>query len=153
MKNIIIAENIRSIYNVGSMFRTADGVGVEKIILVGYTATPVDRFGNKNMRLNKTALSSEDSVKWESHKTIEEAIGSVKNTHRIVSVEINKNSIPYTDIGYDKPTAFIFGNEVDGVSEKALSMSDKIIHIPMKGKKESLNVANTTSVILYNSIK
>ena len=152
-KPIIIAENIRSIYNVGALFRLADATDIEKIILVGITATPVNRFGTKNVRLQKTALGSEDTVSWKYVKTIEEALESIQKTYEIIAIEKTTGAKIYTDHTYTKPPAFIFGNEVDGVSKIGLSKSNTILDLPMLGDKESINVSSSAAVILYSYLE
>ena len=149
MEKVVLLENVRSIFNVGSIFRSADATGMDKIILVGYTATPIDKFGRKNERLNKTALGAEESMKWEHYKTINEVIEKYKD-YDIVAVEITNKSIDYKEHKQTKSTIYIFGNEVDGVEEETLKLANTHIHLPMKGKKNSLNVANTASVVMYN---
>ena len=147
----VVLDNIRSAYNVGSIFRTADGVGVEKIYLCGHTPTPIDRFGRKRKDISKVSLGAD--VKWEYRKDILPLINELKNEAvKVVSVEQDKRSIDYKDIKLKKNVAYIFGNEVNGLDKEVLSQSDLIVEIPMKGKKESLNVAVSVGIVLFNVV-
>jgi 23S rRNA (guanosine2251-2'-O)-methyltransferase len=149
----VVLDNVRSIHNVGSIFRTADCAGVSKIYICGVTPSPYDRFGRKRPAFHKVALGAEDFVPCEYFKSTELAIKSLKkNDTEVVGVEQADQSIDYRDFKPTKDTAFVFGAEVEGVSIEALKLCDKIIGIPMKGKKESLNVSVTAGVILFNAM-
>ena len=148
MQTHLILHNIRSAYNVGSAFRTADGAGVEKIHLCGYTPKP------PHAKLAKTALGATLFVDWEAHKTTEEAIDKLKKEgFAIYAVEnaIPNKRVNYKTENYPDKSAFIFGNEIEGISEQILLKCDKIIEIPMRGKKNSLNVATTIGIILFEA--
>lgn len=146
----VVLDNIRSAYNVGSIFRTAEGAGVEKIYLCGHTPTPIDRFGRKRKDISKVSLGAD--VKWEYRKDILPLINELKNEAvKVVSVEQDKRSIDYKNIKL-KNVAYIFGNEVNGLDKEVLSQSDLIVEIPMKGKKESLNVAVSVGIVLFNVV-
>ncbi len=148
---IVVLPDIRSAHNVGSIFRTADAVGVKKIYLIGHTPTPLDRFGRMRKDIAKVALGGEQSVSWEYFKTFDEALGVLrKENYKIVGVEQSKNSVPYTKIPHDEKTAFIFGNEVEGLSDEILKECDVIAEIRMAGKKESLNVSVTAGIVLFS---
>jgi 23S rRNA (guanosine2251-2'-O)-methyltransferase len=156
---IVILNNIRSSENVGSIFRTADAAGVSKIYLVGYTPAPTDKFGRKNTRLSKAALGAEEFVKWDKLKSLKSASLKVKKKgYKIIGVEQAKNSIYYRKIKTSRLStpvsglALVFGNEVEGLSKKELELCDLIAEIPMKGKKESLNVAVSAGIILFSLI-
>jgi tRNA G18 (ribose-2'-O)-methylase SpoU len=153
MKIYVILHNIRSVQNVGAIFRTADGAGVSKIFLTGYTPAPIDRFGRPRTALEKTALGATDSVPWE---VCEDATALISRLERegtqVVSVEQHAQAIPYTEHVLTHDTAFIFGNEVEGVPEALSLAADAIVHIPMHGKKESLNVGTTAGIILFHAI-
>lgn len=150
MKTILILENIRSVFNVGGIFRTADAAGVDHIYLVGYTPTPIDRFGRKRQDLHKAALGAEGTVPWTHVNSTKEAIDQLRlQEFTIISVEQDAKSISYKDIPTDQNIALIFGNEVDGVQQSTLEQSDLIVEIPMVGKKESLNVGVTVGIILF----
>lgn len=151
MKNtLVILENIRSANNVGSIFRIADATAVSKIILLGYTPKPIDRMGRVNEKITKTSLGAENSVKWESEKTIDDVLKKYKN-NTFIAVEQTKDSKNYKDVSFKNP-AYIFGNEVDGISEDILEKVSHKIEIPMLGKKESLNVSISAGIILYNNL-
>lgn len=142
----VILDNIRSAYNVGSAFRTCDGAGVEKIHICGISPKP------PHPRLSKTALGATMFVDWDYHKTTVKAIDQLKKEgFTIYAIE---NGVPntknYKDIKYAEKSAFVFGHETKGVNEQILEKCDKIVEIPMHGKKNSLNVATTIGVILFN---
>jgi 23S rRNA (guanosine2251-2'-O)-methyltransferase len=144
---VIILENIRSTFNVGSVFRTADGAGIDKIYLVGITPLPT------HPKIKKTALGAEEFVSWEYRKEINSLIEELKmNDYTIYSVEQSNNSIDYRDQKKHDKMAFIFGNELTGVEPTTMQRSDKILEIPMMGKKNSLNISTTVGIILYQYI-
>lgn len=145
----VILHDIRSVHNVGSIFRISDAIGVEKIYLTGYTPAPVDRFGKKRGDFSKVSLGSEYSVRWEQTE-IKKAITDLKEKgFFVVSVEQSKNSLDYKKVPTHKKTVFIFGNETDGIPNNILMVSDAISEIKMDGKKESLNVSVTAGVVLF----
>jgi len=150
---IIVLDNIRSLYNVGSIFRTADAVGVEKIYLCGITPEPIDRFGKVRPQLAKVALGAEKSVPWEYVKSTSRLINILKKNYKVFAVEQDKKSIPYFKANIKKSdfsrTVLVFGNEVDGISKDILKKVDKIIEIPMSGKKESLNVSVSAGIVMF----
>jgi len=147
---VVILYNIRSAYNVGSIFRTADAVGISKLYLVGYTATPIDRFGRAQKEIAKVALGAEQSVNWEHQEDIIACIEALKKEgFSIIGVEQDDNSIDYKDVEKSEKIAFVFGNEPDGLTQEVLSMCDSIAEITMHGTKESLNVAVSAGVALY----
>lgn len=139
--------------NVGSMFRTADAMGVSKLFLVGYTPAPTDRFGRKVTRLSKAALGAEDTVPWERVADCESLITQLKSDgYTVLSLEQDPRSVALTEYvrhPMTKETALIVGNEVEGVPKSALDLSDVILEIPMMGKKESLNVSVATGIALF----
>lgn len=148
----VVLENIRSAHNVGAIFRTADGAGVSKIYLVGHTPTPTDRFGRPNPKIAKTALGAEKTLPYEYFETITALITKLhEESVAVVVVEQHVRAVDYHTMSFPKPTAFIFGNEVDGVSDAACEAADAVVEIPMVGKKESLNVAVSAGIILFNS--
>ena len=147
---IVILDNIRSVHNVGSIFRTCDAAGVEKLYLCGTTPTPIDRFGRVRKDLAKVALGAERTVAWEYIADTKAAIVKCKTEGaRVIAVEQTDGAIDYTELSEGGPTAFVFGNEVDGVSEDVPSLCDATVEIPMHGGKESLNVAVTVGIILF----
>lgn len=145
MKIHIVLDNIRSVFNVGSIFRSADGAGsVEKIYLCGITSD-ID-----NPKLDKTALGATEMVDSEHYDTTEEALEELKKRNiPIYSVELTDDAENFQAIKYPNELAIVFGHEKNGVDESVLLHSDKRIMVPMRGKKESLNVANCASIILY----
>jgi len=148
---IIILENIRSAYNVGAIFRTADASGVTKIYLVGYTPTPIDRFGRVQPEIKKTSLGASEYIEWEHTDNVKSLIQELKKSEvTILAIEINKHSISLMSHEPVEKSAYILGNEVEGVSEEAQKLADKILHVPMMGKKESLNVSVTAGVVMYH---
>lgn len=154
MSIFVVLHNIRSAHNVGSIFRTADGAGVSKVILCGYTPTPTDRFGRIVKDIEKTSLGATESVPWERYDHTSECIETLKKERvRIVAVEQHERAVPYSDIAYQGDTAFVFGNEIEGVPESIIQMADDVVHIPMHGMKESLNVSVTAGVILFNALR
>lgn len=147
----IILHDIRSNYNVGSIFRTADAVGVAKIFLTGYTPVPVDRFDRINKELAKTALGAEKTVAWEQDKKVQKLFTYLKKEKVfLVAVEQSPRSINYKKIPSRKNIAFIFGNEVHGLSPSILKQCDCIAEIPMYGSKESLNVSVAVGIVLFS---
>lgn len=138
----------------GSMFRTADAAGIEKIYLCGLTPAPLDVFSRPCPKIAKTALGAEKSVVWEHRKSIVRLIKNLKKQgFFIVCGEICVSAIPYTDFkiqkGGQEKIALIMGNEVDGLSKKVLSLGDVILTIPMRGKKESLNVSVSFGILAF----
>ena len=144
---IVVLDNIRSIHNVGSIFRTSDSFLIEKIIISGYTATP------ENDRMKKTALGSSDSVDWEYSDDIIETIKKLqKKDVKIISIEQADESLKIEKFNPVRGTkyAFIFGNEVDGVSDDIINVSDEVIEIPQVGTKHSLNVSVAAGIVLWD---
>jgi len=152
MDKIIILDNIRSAHNVGSIFRTADGAGVKKIYLLGYTPAPIDRFGRKQTEIAKTSLDASEFVSWESVPSGSELslIQTLKSAgYQIVAVEQSPQAVDFYNFKVPDKVCYILGNEVNGVGEELLKVVDTIVEIPMAGKKESLNVSVTTGIILF----
>ena len=139
-----LLENIRSVHNVGSVFRTGDGIGCEKIYLTGYTAFP------PRQDLSKVALGAENAVRWEQFNDPIEAVKKVKqNNIKILALEQTYSSKSIYEYNWNFPVCIILGNEVKGISEKLLQLSDDSIEIPMRGIKQSLNVSVAAGVIGY----
>jgi len=144
----IILENIRSLYNVGSMFRSSDGALIEKLYLSGYTASPPRK------EIEKTALGSVASVPWEHHQDPSGVITELKKkNYSIISLEHTTKSIPYNKVDYNFPVCLILGNEVEGISQNLINQSDFAIDIPMFGIKQSLNVTVAYGIIIYHLIE
>jgi len=149
-ENCIILPNIRSSYNVGSIFRTADTTGISKIFLVGYTPLPIDRFNRENKEIVKTALGAEKTIVWEHVDEIFPLLMRLKNDgFQIIAIEQSEKSIDYKKVQIKEKNAFIFGNEVEGVSLDVLNECDVIAEILMLGEKESLNVSVSVGVALF----
>jgi tRNA G18 (ribose-2'-O)-methylase SpoU len=149
-ENIIILHNIRSTQNVGAIFRTADAVGINKIYLTGYTPTPIDRFGKKRSDIAKSALGAEEFVSWEQKKSIFPLLKKLKKEKfLIIGIEQAKNSVDYKKVKLQNRNVFIVGAEVVGIPKNILQKCDIIAEIPMKGKKESLNVSVACGVFLF----
>lgn len=149
-QHIAIFHNIRSLHNVGSMFRTADAAGVGKIYLTGYTPLPADAFGNTRAEITKTALGAEHVVPWEQKKDIGALLSSLrKQGIYIIGLEQHARAVDYRRVKPKKSWALVVGNEVRGLSKAVLQKCDIIAEIPMRGKKESLNVSVAFGVALF----
>ncbi len=141
----VVLDNIRSLHNVGAMFRTADGVGVEKMFLCGVTGAP------PQAQISKTALGAEERVPWEYRKKALSAVREMKDRgYQIVILEQTEESLAYQDFVPAGPVCLIVGNEKDGVSEDLLALADAAMEIPMAGIKNSLNVAVAFGVAAYS---
>lgn len=149
-KVILILHDIRSNHNVGSLFRTADCVGVSEVILSGYTPSPIDKFNRPVKEIAKTALGAEKSVAWRHEKDVKKTLKKLKEEkYTIIAIEQSKNSIDYKKIKLKGSTAIILWNEVDGAPNNLLKMCDIVAEIPMKGEKESLNVSVAGAVAMF----
>ncbi len=147
---IIILDDIRSLNNIGSVFRTADAFLIEKIYLCGITATP------PNKEINKTALGATDTVDWEYVEDITNLITNLKSKSTLIyAIEQVENATYLQDfeISNDKKTAIIFGNEVFGVSQTAIKLCDGTIEIPQLGTKHSLNIAVSAGIVIWDLFK
>jgi 23S rRNA (guanosine2251-2'-O)-methyltransferase len=148
--NVLILNDIRSVENVGAIFRTADAAGIDKIYLCGYTPTPLDRFGRKRSDIAKSALGAEEFVVWEQKKSILPLLTKLKKDgFQIIAIEQDEKSIDYRKVKLQNKNAFILGTEVTGIPKNVLNKCDVVAEIPMKGKKESLNVSVATGVVLF----
>ena len=140
-----LIENIRSVHNVGSIFRTADGIGCGKIFLSGYTAFP------PRSDLSKVALGSENSVDWEQYDNPTDAANKIKETGiKLVSLEQTKSSISIYDFKWEFPVCIILGNEVKGVKQKVVDASDIVLEIPQVGTKHSFNISVSVGIVLWD---
>ncbi|MCU7552482.1 RNA methyltransferase [Chitinophagaceae bacterium LB-8] len=149
---VVVLENIRSAYNVGSVFRTADAFLLSGIYMCGYTAYPPHK------EIKKTALGAEDTVHWKHYKKVEEAIEELRaDGYTIYSVEQAKNSIPLNEFNgtanAQQKIAVILGNEVSGVEQSTIALSDGCIEIPQLGMKHSLNVSVAAGVVLWELVR
>lgn len=148
----VLLNSIRSSYNVGSIFRTSDGVMIEKLILCGYTPhPPIDEENPGNKDVLKTALGSTQSVKWQYVKNPIDAIKDLKTKGiKICALELTENSKPFSDSKlYDFPLCLVVGNEITGVSQEVLDLCDYSIEIPQYGIKQSLNVAVAYGIAIF----
>lgn len=155
-----ILENIRSLYNVGSMFRTADGAGFSGIYLTGFTGAPPDK------RIEKTALGSTESVEWQRFDSTAECIKNLAESREprakrgtvekpspfLIALEHSHKSIPYTEIRLppNRPTVLVVGNEITGIEDETLKLCDIHTEIPMMGKKHSLNVSVAFGILAFH---
>ncbi len=150
---VAILANVRSMFNVGSIFRTADAAGMEKLYLAGITPAPVDRFGGIRPQFAKVSLGAENTVPWEKISTAAKAIDRLKKSgYKIWAVEQSRQSTPYYRVNIKNPAskiALLVGNEVTGVSPALLRKCDRILEIPMRGSKESLNVAVAFGIVVF----
>lgn len=154
----LILHNVRSAYNVGAVFRTADGAGVGKIYICGYSPCPVT--GRKIYKtpaekmIEKTALGAEKNIPWEKCKNISRLLGKLKKEKiKIIALEQAKNSVDLKKLKPKFPLALILGNEVKGISKTILKKCDKVVSIPMRGQKESLNVSVAAGIAMYEILK
>lgn len=149
---VLVLDNIRSVENTASIFRTAECLGVSKIYLVGTTPPPIDRFGRKRTDFAKVSLGAEEMIEWEYAKEIVPVLKELKDQRfTVISLEQAPGS---TSLEPEKSNfALILGNEVEGVSKEALEISDKIVEIEMKGEKESLNVSVAAGIALHELLK
>lgn len=148
-KIILVLDNVRSLNNVGSAFRTADSFLIEAIYLCGMTGTP------PNPEIHKTALGATDTVNWTHYKTTQEALDNLKSKgYFVASIEQAKNSVLLNQFKKpQKPLALIFGNEVYGVEQEIINQSDTCIEIPQYGTKHSLNVSVTIGIVLWELLR
>lgn len=149
-QKILILLDIRSAQNVGSLFRTADAAGIEMIYLVGITPAPLDRFGRPVGEIAKTALGAEQSVSWKQVKSIAALLRTLqKDDVQIIAIEQSATSVDYKKVKPQLPVAIMVGNEVEGIPQKVLAKCDIVAQIPMRGKKESLNVSVAGGIALF----
>lgn len=141
---VFVLVSLRSLFNVGGIFRTADAIGASKIYLAGYTGTP------KQPKVAKTALGAEKQVEWEKVPSVSKLIRELRNNgFHIVGLERTDSSQDYRSWQPKPKTALFLGNEVTGLSERVLKECDLVVHLPMAGIKESLNVTVATGAISY----
>ena len=144
----ILLDNVRSLYNVGAFFRTADAAACEKLYLCGITGRP------PKPGISKTALGAEETVLWEHHPNARPLIEQLRGQHyEIAAVETTVHSVDLFDWRPRFPVCILFGHEVDGVSKPLLDLCDTYVRIPMLGRKHSLNVATAGGVVLYELLR
>ncbi|SHF97016.1 RNA methyltransferase [Flavobacterium johnsoniae] len=144
---ILVLDDIRSLHNIGSVFRTSDAFLVEKIILCGITATP------PNKEIHKTALGATETVAWEHHENVLEVIENLKKENVLtLAIEQVESAIFLQDFQVEKNQkyALVFGNEVYGVSQEAVAICDGCIEIPQLGTKHSLNIAVSAGIVVWD---
>jgi len=147
---IVVLENIRSAYNVGSVFRTSDAFLIEAIYIVGYTSQPPHK------EIKKTALGAEESVEWKHFATAAEAIDDLRTKgFNIYAAEQAEGSYKLNAIGFEsgEKIAVVFGNEVAGVEQSTITLCDGCIEIPQLGMKHSLNIATAAGVVLWELVR
>lgn len=145
---VVLLDNVRSMYNTGAFFRTGDGVGVEKLILSGITASP-----DKNA-VRKTALGAEESVPWERTASAEGGVEELRQRgYEIAAVETSARSVDLFDWRPAFPVCLIFGHEVEGIAPALRERCDTHVRIPMLGAKHSLNVATAGGIVLYELLR
>lgn len=158
-QTVLIAHNLRSAHNVGSLLRTADGLGIYKVFLTGYTPHPVydgdTRMPHEAIKvarqIHKTALGAEETILWEHQNSVQPIIDQLKNDgYTICALEQSENSIKLKDYEGNHKTALIIGNEVTGIDNNILKIVDTILEIPMAGQKESFNVVQAAAMALYH---
>ncbi len=144
---VIVLDDVRSAMNVGSAFRTSDAFGIEKILLCGITAKPPHR------EINKTALGAQDTVAWEHVESVETCIKKLKDSgYRIIAIEQADESTSLLDFetSPDEGYAFVFGNEVFGVSEDVVKKADTVLEIPQYGTKHSINISVSIGIVVWD---
>lgn len=146
----VVLDNVRSLNNIGSVFRTSDAFRVEHIALCGITATPPHR------EIHKTALGAEESVAWSYHKDSVECVRGLKEKgYKVYAVELAHDSLKLgtDEVATDKPVAIVFGNEIDGVQEEVMELCDGYLEIPQSGTKHSLNVSCAAAIAIWELYK
>ncbi len=144
---VVVLDNIRSLNNIGSVFRTSDAMAIEAVYLCGITAQPPHR------EINKTALGATESVDWSYFETTKSAVQTLKdNGYTILSVEQTEGSIllNHFEVKKGQKVALVFGHEVNGVEQEIIDRSDAVIEIPQKGTKHSLNISVSTGIVLWD---
>ena len=149
----VLLDNIRSLYNTGSILRTADAAGVERVVLCGITPRP-DQGGRQRRAIAKTALGAEDSVKWEHEPDAPAALIRLRaEGYEIVAVETSPAAVDLFEWRPRWPVCLVFGHERQGVSPELDPQIDTVVRIPMLGQKRSLNVASAAAVVLYELVR
>lgn len=144
----ILLDNVRSMYNVGAFFRTADGAGIERLLLSGITAQPPKR------AISKTALGAEERVTWESVGDPSETVKNLRSAgYEIAAVETSTRALDIFDWRPRFPVCVLFGHEVQGLAPALLDLCDAHVRIPMLGLKHSLNVASAGAIVMYELLR
>lgn len=151
MMQQVIFHNIRSAHNVGAMFRTAEGAGVAKVWLTGYTPRPLDRFGRSVPEIAKTALGAEKLVPWEGRDNIHALVAELQVAGTlVVAIEQVPQAVSIYQFTPPVSVVYIFGNETTGIPADVVAVADRVVAIPMRGQKESLNVTTTAGIVLFH---
>jgi len=144
----VLLDNVRSMFNTGAFFRTADAAGIEKLLLTGITARP------PQTAITKTALGAEETVKWEHHWDALELVEDLRERgYEIAAIETSSHAVDLFDWTPRFPVCIVFGHETDGIREELLALCDTHVRIPMLGRKHSLNVATAGGVMLYELLR
>ncbi len=146
----IVLDNVLDTYNIGAIFRLAEAVAAEKVIICGESEIP------PHTRIKKASINTTEWVDWEYQDTALSAVEKLRNEIpqiQIVSVELDKRSVPYDRVDYNFPIALVVGHETNGVSEEVLKASDMIVELPMYGVNISLNVMVSLGIVLYKVIE
>jgi tRNA G18 (ribose-2'-O)-methylase SpoU len=155
---ILIAHNLRSCQNVGSLLRTADGLAVKKVYLTGYTPYPITNNDTRlpylrekiSKRISKTSLGAEEYIDWQYSEDINQVLDDLHNKeYKLIALEQTKDSVELDKFISPKKIAIVVGREVEGIEEDILKMMDGTIEIPMLGKKESFNVTLAAAMTIY----
>lgn len=144
----VVLDNIRSLYNVGAIFRTSDAVMIEKLFLCGITGTPPRK------EISKTALGAEELVPWEQFDEAADAILELKKQGvKVIAVELAEGAKLYNEVKYEGPVCLVFGHEVYGISDEVMELCDEAVYLPMLGRANSLNVATCYGIMVYEVLK
>lgn len=147
---VVILDNIRSVANVGSIFRTSDAVGASALVLCGTTPTPVDRFGRARADMAKVSLGAEKKIPWTYEATTVQAIKKFKQQgYQIIAIEQSEKAVDYKKVRTSPQVCFVLGEEVKGLLPSVLKLADVVAEIPMHGQKESLNVSVAYGVAVF----
>jgi len=144
----VVVENVRSLFNVGAIFRSADGVNASGVVLTGFTGCPPRK------EIGRVALGADETVPWTYYAKTAEAISDLRTQGvSVVALEATEESIDYRQAEYEFPAAFVVGHEVEGVTPATIADCDAVIHIPMLGSKISLNVSVAAGILLYDLLR
>lgn len=146
---VVVLDSIRSLHNVGSVFRTADAFRIQKVVLCGLTAKPPHK------EIHKTALGATETVEWEYFENVESAIKQLRDEGFVIAAaEQAENTVMLQDFGFhDSKIAFVFGNEVFGVNQQVVSEADLVVEIPQFGTKHSFNISVSVGIVLWETMR
>lgn len=157
---VLIAHNLRSCHNVGSLLRTAEGLGITKVYLTGYTPYPTGQNNDPRLphlqqkivkQIHKTALDAENLIDWQQSTDIESVFGTLRNDgYAVMAVEQTQNAVPLPDFKPADKVALLVGREVEGVEPEIIALCDGTLEIPMFGQKESFNVVQAAAMAMYH---